>query len=98
MTELELLYLSGNSISDILPLATLTGLKSANLNDNTISDISPLSGLPKIDTVHLRNNNISDYTPLYVLSLTYIEVAGFSEAELDNLQQKFPEAKIIQFE
>ena len=98
LTELELLYLSGNSISDILPLATLTGLSAASLNDNSISDISPLSGLTKMRTLHLRNNNISDYSPLYALSLTYIEVSGFSEAEIANLQQKFPEAKILQFE
>ena len=98
LTELELLYLSGNSISDILPLATLTGLSAASLNDNSISDISPLSGLTKLRTLHLRNNNISDYSPLYALSLTYIEVSGFSEAEIANLQQKFPEAKILQFE
>lgn len=98
LTELYYLYLSDNSISDISPLATLTGLKSANLNNNTISDISPLSSLPKMDTISLRNNNISDYTPLYALPLTYIEVSGFSEAELNNLQQKFPEAKILQFE
>lgn len=98
LTELELLYLSGNSISDISPLAALTGLKSANLNDNTISDISPLSSLPKMDIIHLRNNNISDYSPIFALPLTYIEVSGFSEAEIANLQQKFPEAKIIQFE
>lgn len=94
MTGLNQIYLSNNSISDISPFATLTGLSSANLNDNSISDISPLSGLTKMRTLHLRNNNISDYSPVYALPLTYIEVSGLSEAEIDNLQQKLPEARI----
>ena len=98
LTGLESLYLMGNSISDISPLSNLTGLKSLNLNDNSISDISALSGLTKMGILHLRNNSISDYSPIYALPLTYIEVSGFSEAEIGELQQKFPEAKIIQFE
>lgn len=94
MTGVEMIYLSDNSISDISPLANLTGLESLNLNDNSISDISPLSGLTKLNYLHLRNNNITDYSPVYALPLTYIEVSGLSEAEIDNLQQKFPEARI----
>ena len=94
MTGVEMIYLSDNSISDISPLANLTGLESLNLNDNSISDISPLSGLTKLNYLHLRNNNITDYSPVYGLPLTYLEVSGLSEAEIDNLQQKFPEARI----
>ncbi len=98
LSRLEYLQLDSNRISDISPLSGLTELELLYLSGNSISDISPLATLTGLKSASLNDNSISDISPLYALSLTYIQVSGFSEAEIANLQQKFPEAKILQFE
>src|SRR4030042_5381054 len=64
-TSLLGLYLNGNKISDISPLAGLTKLEVLDLSFNRmISDISPLAGLTNIRYLTLSNNKISDISPL----------------------------------
>ena len=45
LNSLSELYLVGNQISDIKPIASLTNLTSLNLSFNQISDIKPLADL-----------------------------------------------------
>ena len=66
--DLERLYLGGNQIEDITPLASLTALTVLWLKDNQIADISPLSGLSNLDNLWLENNQIVDITPLASLT------------------------------
>ena len=55
-------------MSDIAPLAKLTGLKELYLVGNAISDISPLAGLTNLTRLSLEKNNISDVSPLSLLT------------------------------
>ena len=67
LTNLTLLSLGNNNISDISPVAGLTNLTSLLLWDNSISDISPLvanTGLGEEDLVFVTGNPLS-YLSLY---------------------------------
>ena len=61
MTEV---YFVANEISDISPLAGLTGLSRLNLDDNEISDISPLAGLANLKWLNVAKNEIANFSPL----------------------------------
>ena len=63
-TNLIVLYLWDNLISDISPLADLTKLEKLGLNKNLISDISPLARLTQVRWLRLQDNSISDISPL----------------------------------
>ncbi len=52
LTSLEILDLSGNSISDLTLLKSLINLKSLNISGNNISDLSPLSALVNLTTLN----------------------------------------------
>ena len=54
-------------MSDISPLAKLTGLKELYLAQNRISDVSSLSGLTNLTRLSLRENKISDVSALAAL-------------------------------
>ena len=56
MRKLEELYLGGNFIDDISPLAGLTYLNHLELQDNRIREIGVLSGLGNLGFVDLREN------------------------------------------
>jgi Leucine-rich repeat (LRR) protein len=58
------LYLGGNRISDLAPLAKLTRLSSLSLPRNQIRDLGPLASVHKLMTIDLSDNEISDLTPL----------------------------------
>ncbi|MDE0042944.1 MAG: cohesin domain-containing protein, partial [Candidatus Poribacteria bacterium] len=58
------LYLVGNGISNVSPLAGLTGLTRLELRDNHILDISPLAGLTNLEWLNLLTNDISDISPV----------------------------------
>ncbi|MCL0038064.1 leucine-rich repeat domain-containing protein, partial [Thermodesulfovibrionales bacterium] len=62
--NLQGLSLGGNQITDIAPLAGLTGLGTLWLWNNQITDIAPLAGLTKLERLSLSGNRITDITPL----------------------------------
>ena len=62
--NLEDLYLFGNEISDISPLAQLSELRYLYLSENEISDISPLAQLSELRDLGLGTNQVSDFSPL----------------------------------
>jgi hypothetical protein len=62
MPYLTVLALLSNEISDLSPLATLTGLEMLGLGHNQISDISPLANLSAL--LSLNENPITDWAPL----------------------------------
>ncbi len=74
-TQLEVLNLSGNPISDLRPLTGLTNLRHFVIPNCQISDISPLSDLRQLVELNLRENPISDITPLIeLITLKYIDL------------------------
>ena len=78
-TNLTVLDLAGNNISDISPVAGLTKLISLDLGKNSISDISAVVGLTNLTTLTLNNNSISDISPL-------VENTGLAEEDTVDFQ------------
>jgi hypothetical protein len=68
LTNLAILSLHSNQISDILTLSGLTNLTELKLSDNQISDISPLSGLTNLTYLQLKHNQINDISVLSELT------------------------------
>jgi hypothetical protein len=54
------LYLAGNGICDITPLAGISSLEIIDLEDNEIEDIAPLLELAALRFVNLRGNPIEE--------------------------------------
>ena len=63
-TNLEFLWIYGNSISDLSPLAGLINLQGLVVSDNLITDLSPLAGLTKLEWINTGDNPVADLTPL----------------------------------
>lgn len=64
LTDLEILKLTFNNITDISFVKNMTNLKKLDLSVNNISDINALSNLNNLETVILHTNEISDWTPV----------------------------------
>lgn len=60
LTNLNMLYLSNNNISDISVLKELTNLTNLDLSNNKISDISALKKLTHLNSLNLKENPISN--------------------------------------
>ncbi len=83
MTEL---FLGGNQLSDISPLAGLPQLKGLDISDNQLSDISPLAGLTELKGLNLSNNQLSDISLLAGLTqLTNLHLGGNQLSDISPL-------------
>ncbi|UHP10444.1 InlB B-repeat-containing protein [Listeria marthii] len=75
LTNLNMLGLTDNQITNLAPLAHLTNLESLYLGENKISDVTPLSGLTQLTFLQLSINQIKDVTPLAKLTnLNYLDL------------------------
>jgi len=75
LVKVRELDLSGKGLSDLSPLAGLTGVKSLYLNDNPLSDLAPLSGLTGLLTLSLNRCQIVNLRPLRNLDgLVYLNL------------------------
>ncbi len=98
LTNLEILELSGDGITDIEPLSGLKKLTTLDLtnpgpngfpNADDLKDIGPLSALTNLKYLRLGYNKIEDVTPLLPLSnLKYLEIMG------NPLPKSCPNAKL----
>jgi Leucine-rich repeat (LRR) protein len=70
-------------VSDISPLAGLTGLDSLNCGSNGISDIAPLAGLSAVDNLDLHDNDIADIGPL--AGMTKMATLDLSENRIEDI-------------
>ena len=70
-TNLEVLNLMNNRITDISLLANLTNLTHLYLGDNALQTIEPLAGLINLRVLDLYNAGVKDITPL--ANLTALE-------------------------
>jgi len=91
-TNLTVLYLNNNQISDIRPLANadLVKLTELYLNENQLIDLNGLAkaDLPKLTGLYLNDNQISDISPLANLpNLTELYLASNQLANLNGLAQ-----------
>ena len=91
MTNLEVLDLRGNEMSDLSPLSGLTNLKELNLSgdiegNEDIRDLSPLSGLTSLKSLHLPAEQIEDLSPLSGLTqLENLALIGGDEGWIEDL-------------
>ena len=78
LTQLRLLYLKQDGISDISALAALVNLEELSLNANQdISDISAVSGMTKMKKLSVANNKLSGIEAVSGLeSLEYLDAAA----------------------
>ncbi len=60
MSNLEVLYLGENKITDITALKNLVKLEILGLSDNNITDFSALSSFPKLETVDFKRDDLVD--------------------------------------
>lgn len=73
LTNLEVLSLQGNGITDISPLAGLRNLRSLHIMDNQIEDFNPLIGLTNLQQLWITGNWARDLSMLADLNLTTFE-------------------------
>lgn len=79
------LYLSGNQITDLSPLAGLTNLVYLDLSNNQINDAGPLSGLTRLIHLNLDRNELTNFfEPLR--GLTNLKYVSFRYVHLDEVQ------------
>lgn len=66
--SLTVLYLGGNDIADVSPLAFLPDLRNLHLGNNRIADVSLLAGLTGLTNLYLDSNEITDISSLSALA------------------------------
>ena len=85
---LRVLVLDRTQVSDLTPLAGLTGLKMVRLIDSQVSDLKPLAGLTGLTVLSLINSQVSDLTPLTGLTgLTQLVINGTPVSNLSLLAE-----------
>lgn len=67
-TSLRRLHIEA-PITDIAPLAALTGLSELDLHHSRVSDLSPLADLTGLDDLSIIDGPLADLTPLAGLRL-----------------------------
>jgi hypothetical protein len=86
LKNITLLNLRGHAVSDLTPLAGLTGLQALDVSSNKISDVTPLAGLTKLVALDIRSNQITRLGGLPATFLPYaqlsrkVTVGGWREA------------------
>jgi Leucine Rich repeats (2 copies) len=75
LTNLQMLWLGENSISNFAPLSGLRNLTHLDINRNLISDLRPLASLTNLKFLALQVNQIRDLTGLSGLTnLEYLDL------------------------
>ena len=82
-TQLTILDLRDNPLSDISPLAGLTNLTVLRLARNNITDISPVVRLTKLTVLNLRDNSVSDISA--IAGLTNLTVLRIDINSISNI-------------
>ncbi len=79
LSNLSILTLIKNPISDLTPLANLTDIIYLSMAFTNVTDLTPLSNLTNLDTLIVTHSSVSDLTPLVNLTkLTYLDL-GYNE-------------------
>lgn len=99
LTELRVLIIADNKVTDLTPLSNLRHLHYLEFFVNRVSDLSPLAECRELVDLNLSYNyNIWDLSPLYELPLlerVWLESCGASAKRVDALREKFPYSKIV---
>jgi len=87
LSGLNILNLNFNSVTDLAPIATLTGLHTLWLHQNgNVSNLTPVSGLTGMLSLDLAGNSITNIGPLSTLTqLDFINIGLNSVTDLSPL-------------
>ena len=85
MSNVKILSLSQNLITDIKPLANLTDLVTLLLDDNQISSLNDISQLPNLKAIYASKNLIDDTSGL--IGMTQLVELYLYENKLSAEQQ-----------
>ena len=80
---LERLWLAGNRVNDLAPLASLPALTALDLSRNGLAQISDLAGLTGLRTLLLSGNALRDLSPLR--NLTGLRELALAENGLEDI-------------
>lgn len=97
LRELELDY---NQIEDITALTELDALEILWIDGNSISSIEPLRGHTNLHNLYMDNNPVQDISSLFELSgleVVYLDGRYISDADIDALRERLPDADIQTF-
>jgi hypothetical protein len=98
LTNLKVLYLSRNKLTDVRDLEKLTQVKNIILSVNSLTDVKGLEKLTQLEGLNLSNNKLTDVaglgnlTNLWVLRLELIP--DLTKAQIAELQKALPKCKI----
>lgn len=99
LTELRILILADNKITDLSPLANLPHLHYLEFFVNRVTDLTPLAQCRELVDLNISYNySISDITPLLELPLLerlWLESVSVSQANVNLLRETYPDAIII---
>lgn len=99
LTNLRVLILADNRITDLSPLTNLPHLHYLEFFVNQVTDLTPLASCRQLVDLNISYNyRISDITPLLDLPLLerlWLEKTGVSRADVALLKETYPNARII---
>ena len=99
LTELRVLILADNFVSNLWPLTNLKHLHYLELFVNWIYDVTPLGELKEIVDLNISYNpgisNISALLDLPLLERFWLESTNVSEEDVELLVKTYPNAKIV---
>jgi Leucine-rich repeat (LRR) protein len=99
LTDLRLLIMADNWISDLTPLSNLKHLHYLELFVNNITDLSPLAELHELVDVNISyNRNLKDITGLLyspMMERVWLESTSISSESFDLLEATYPDAKVV---
>ncbi len=99
LTDLRLLIMADNWISDLTPLANLKHLHYLELFVNNITDLSPLAELHELVDVNISyNRRLSNIEPLLyspMMERVWLESTSVSSEDFDLLEETYPDAKVV---
>ncbi|HEX5270832.1 MAG TPA: DUF4062 domain-containing protein [Gemmataceae bacterium] len=86
------LTLTDTAVSDLTPLAALTGLQWLSLQRTAVSDLAPLAALTRLRTLFLNGTAVSDLAALATLTdLQWLYLPeGVGQAEIKQLEVSIP--------
>lgn len=100
LTDLRLLILADNAISDLSPLANLKHLHYLEVFLNRISDVSPLKACKELVDLNISYNPISDVEPLTyapMMERLWMESTYVGNNGYGLLREAYPDAKIVRY-
>lgn len=101
LTNLRLLILADNNLTDLSPLAKLPHLHYLEFFVNNVTDLTPLASCTQLVDLNISyNHGLSDITPLLnlpKLERLWLESTAVSQESLQLLYNTYPNATIVYY-